>query len=167
MGGIISKGKDKPPQRNQSKQPQAQSQTTHAQPSAQHNHQPQPKLITKLELAELLLQLYPDENVTSATSSPQLLLLDVRDPSEFNSTTLPAIHTSAKNIPLNSIQHAFEHFTEEEFEKQFGWKKPDKTDSIICYCRGGNRAGRAVAILEQLGYKNVQLYKGSASEWWK
>ncbi|KAG2381250.1 hypothetical protein C9374_006239 [Naegleria lovaniensis] len=37
---------------------------------------------------------------------------------------------------------------------------------IIVYCKLGGRAEKAAQLLDDLGFKNVFCYKGSANEWW-
>jgi rhodanese-related sulfurtransferase len=44
-------------------------------------------------------------------------------------------------------------------------EEPRKDDEIIVYCRSGRRSEVAGQHLQQLGYKRVFNYKGSALEW--
>ncbi|KAF0974489.1 hypothetical protein FDP41_006521 [Naegleria fowleri] len=112
------------------------------------------KLITKQELSSLL-----------QTNPSHVVLLDVREPSEYTSSDLPAIHSSAHNIPINTLKEAF-HLNDTEFKNKYGFEKPKPTDSIVCYCKLGGRAQKATDTLAELGYENVRCFKGSASEWW-
>ncbi|EFC49181.1 predicted protein [Naegleria gruberi] len=110
--------------------------------------------ITKTQVQSLLGNLPTD-----------LVLLDVREHSEYTSTDLPAIHNSAINVPVATVKNVFE-LSDEEFEKQVGKKKPSKNDQIVTYCKLGGRAQKAADQLVELGYTNVHCFKGSASEWY-
>ncbi len=65
------------------------------------------------------------------------LLVDVRTPSEFKSGSVPG----AINIPLSDIGNELEKFKNKE--------------SIIVFCRSGNRSSQAKSILERNGIGNV------------
>ncbi len=67
------------------------------------------------------------------------LLVDVRNPHEFNSGHLPG----AKLIPLNQIATRI---------NEFG---VDKSRPIVVYCKSGGRAGKAEKTLRANGYLNV------------
>ncbi len=41
----------------------------------------------------------------------------------------------------------------------------DKSKSVICYCGGGIAASLDLFVLHQLGYRNLNLYDASMSEW--
>ncbi|KAG2375239.1 hypothetical protein C9374_009862 [Naegleria lovaniensis] len=112
------------------------------------------KQITKQELSSLL-----------ETDHSQIVLLDVREPSEYTSSDFPSIHSSAHNIPINTLKEAF-HLDEHEFKNKYGFEKPKTDATIVCYCKLGGRAQKATDALAELGYHDVRCYKGSASEWW-
>ena len=64
-------------------------------------------------------------------------MVDVRTAAEFSEGSIPG----AVNIPLNEVEARVK-----EFEG-----KP----SVIVFCKSGNRSGKAKAILEDHGIKNV------------
>ncbi|MFT3979217.1 MAG: rhodanese-like domain-containing protein [Ferruginibacter sp.] len=64
-------------------------------------------------------------------------LVDVRTPAEFSGGSVQA----AVNIPLDKIPGQLLQFS--------------KKDSIIVFCRSGNRSRIAKTILEQNGFQNV------------
>ncbi|HNW28911.1 MAG TPA: rhodanese-like domain-containing protein [Spirochaetota bacterium] len=66
------------------------------------------------------------------------LIVDVRTPAEF----ARGHYRNAINVPLADIENSF---------AMFG----DRNRLIVVYCRTGNRSGKARAILEKHGYKNV------------
>ncbi len=73
-------------------------------------------------------------------ASPEVVILDVRTPSEFSSAHLKG----AINIDvLNS-----------DFKDQV--QKLDKNRTYKLYCRSGNRSGQALQLMRSLGFKNVE-----------
>lgn len=74
------------------------------------------------------------------------LLLDVREPSEYDMANL-----GGKLIPIAQL--------------------PDRLDElnpgqlIIVHCKGGGRSSRAVAFLQSQGFVNVKNLKGGITAW--
>jgi rhodanese-related sulfurtransferase len=79
------------------------------------------------------------------TSNGQLI--DVRTSEEFTSNHAQG----ALNVPLSDIQSG-------------KVAKIDKSKPIYLYCRSGNRAGEAKALLEKAGYKDVTNI-GGLDDW--
>ncbi|MEO5952718.1 MAG: rhodanese-like domain-containing protein, partial [Chloroflexia bacterium] len=76
-----------------------------------------------------------------------LVLLDVRETHEWDIVHLD----NAKLIPVNSIaQHANELST---------------ADDIVIYCKTGVRSARALAQLQQLGFRKLWNLKGGITSW--
>ncbi|KAG0368176.1 Rhodanese-like domain-containing protein [Gamsiella multidivaricata] len=88
-------------------------------------------------------------------------LIDVRDPNE---TALGIIPT-AKLIPLGSLNKALVSLSDLEFENEYGFKRFDKDDEVIFYCRSGRRSRLAFGQAKELGYTRVRHYPGSWIEW--
>lgn len=87
------------------------------------------------------------------------VLIDVRNPEELQHGMIP----TARNIPLQEIEHAFD-LSDEEFNSKYSFVKPKKDDNIIFYCRTGGRSNRAAKILLDKGF-NAKNYKGSIWDW--
>ncbi|KAI9931794.1 hypothetical protein ASPWEDRAFT_169364 [Aspergillus wentii DTO 134E9] len=110
-----------------------------------------------------------DPNAASPPATPQknLILVDVREPAELNST---GIIPSAVSVPLASQPDAF-FLTPDEFETRFGYPKPgaeeDQTQEIVFYCKAGVRARAAAQLAVQAGYDPAKLgvYDGSWLDW--
>ena len=68
-----------------------------------------------------------------------VILLDVRTPAEHEEVHIPG----STLLPVDDIQ------------AQAGTLLPDKTATIIVYCRSGNRSQVASKQLLDMGYKNV------------
>ncbi|KAK9737837.1 Rhodanese-like domain [Popillia japonica] len=102
--------------------------------------------------------------VNKLKDDKEVLLVDVRDPKEIEETGLIP---GAINIPLNTLENALKNVTPEEFLTRYNREKPEMDTALIFSCRSGNRAGRALTIASNLGYKNVKNYTGGWLDWEK
>ncbi len=79
----------------------------------------------------------------------RLLLIDVREESEFSRGRIPgAVHLGKGVI-------------ERDVETQF----PDTTAELVLYCGGGYRSALAADNLQKMGYSNVWSMDGGFREW--
>jgi rhodanese-related sulfurtransferase len=54
---------------------------------------------------------------------------------------------------VSKVEEAFsDEFSDEEFEKLFDRKKPNKEDYLIFTCRTGNRSNQAIQKILPFGY---------------
>ncbi len=74
-------------------------------------------------------------SITQNTTST--FLVDVRTPEEYSTGSVP----NAVNIPLDTIEDRIQEFKNK--------------DSIVVFCRSGNRSSQAQHILEQYGITHV------------
>jgi rhodanese-related sulfurtransferase len=79
----------------------------------------------------------------------QLLLIDVREESEFARDHLPGARHLGKGIIERDIESAV----------------PDTAAEIILYCGGGYRSALAAANLQRMGYGNVISMDGGIRSW--
>ena len=80
-------------------------------------------------------------------SVPNALLVDVRNPSEYDGGHIPG----ARNFALSRIlQEAEGEFT-------------DKSQPLYIYCQSGARSARAGKLLDLMGYESVTDLGGIAS----
>ena len=77
-----------------------------------------------------------------------LLVIDVREPHEYDEFNI-----GAKNIPLANIPMTIADLEEH------------KQDEIIVHCRSGKRSATAQAIFTQAGFANVRNLVGGMLEW--
>lgn len=112
--------------------------------------------------SEIPIAKYEEIKVLSKNATKKLLV-DVREPKELNETgRIP----NSINIPLATVGEALsENTNDEQFQKKFGCKKPDKDTEVIFYCKIGVRSLKAAQEAQQLGFSNVKNYKGSWTEW--
>ena len=86
------------------------------------------------------------------TDNPDAIIVDVRNPDEWNATGVPKVPQGVKLIPLPEFQQR----APQELPK-------DKTIYIIC--NSGNRSRVASDILIGLGYKSVVNIDGGIQAW--
>ena len=99
----------------------------------------------------------------ATTPSPGRILIDVREPSEIESTgNIPG----AKNMPMNSAPDGL-FLPAEEFEEKFGWSKPKSDAELVFYCKAGVRSRAAAGMARMAGWKNVSESPGSWDKWVK
>ncbi|KAF1913017.1 Rhodanese-like domain-containing protein [Ampelomyces quisqualis] len=94
---------------------------------------------------------------TPASSS---LLIDVREPHEFDKNSIP----TAINIPITSQPEAL-LLDEEDFLDRFGFAKPPLNKEVVFFCKAGVRSRAAAEIARHAGYENVAEYRGSFLDW--
>ena len=78
---------------------------------------------------------------------PNALLVDVRNPSEYDGGHIPGAYNFALSRILNEAEAEF----------------PDKSVPLYVYCQSGVRSARAGKLLELLGYESVTDLGGIAS----
>ena len=77
------------------------------------------------------------------------IIIDVRTPQEFNEGYIE----NAVNIDFYS----------ETFKEDLD--KLDKNKTYFIYCRSGNRSGRAMPIMKELGFKEVYNLSAGIKDW--
>ena len=80
-------------------------------------------------------------------SVPNALLVDVRNPAEYNGGHIPGSINFAMSRILQEAEEAF----------------PDKAQPLYVYCQSGARSARAGKLLDLLGYEAVTDLGGIAS----
>ena len=91
---------------------------------------------------------YDEIKKLSQQDHPDLVLVDVREPDEYNAGYIP----TAINIPYKSSPGAL-GLDAEEFEEAFGFKKPSNEKELIFYCLGGVRSTAAENLAATFGYQ--------------
>ena len=77
-------------------------------------------------------------------SVPKALLVDVRNPAEYNGGHIPGSINFAMSRILQEAEEAF----------------PDKAQPLYVYCQSGARSGQATSMIKEMGYKNVKNIGG-------
>ena len=81
-------------------------------------------------------------------NDPDLILIDVREPAEFEEAPVP----KAINIPRGFLEFKINEVC------------PEDDGPILLHCRTGGRAVLAAKTLAEMGYKNVAAYQGTVDE---
>lgn len=80
----------------------------------------------------------------------EIQLVDVRTPEEYNKGSLPG----AKNI---------DYLNPDLWEQSF--EKFDKNKPIYIFCQSGNRSGKSIKLLEEMGFKEIYDMEGGYNKW--
>ncbi len=89
----------------------------------------------------------PQEMKSRLSLTPNLLLLDVREPHELQISAIKG----AKNIPLGEVAHRMSEL--------------DSAEEMIVFCKRGSRSARAIEILASAGFKKMKNLKGGINAW--
>ena len=85
------------------------------------------------------------------------LLLDIREPYEFN-----AMHIKGSlNVPRGILETACEYDYEETVPELVAAREKD----IVVICRSGNRSLLAGLVMQQLGYESISSLKTGLRGW--
>ncbi len=82
-------------------------------------------------------------------ASPDLCLIDVREPDEWDDVHIPGAY----------------HIPKDELPSRIELKAPNHSQPIYLYCRGGVRSFQAAHCLLEMGYRNVYSVEGGIVEW--
>src|SRR3954467_8498553 len=85
----------------------------------------------------------------AAAAQPDTVVLDVREPDEYDQGALPG----ALHIPRGHL------------ESQIEARLPDHEAPVVVYCAGGVRSAFAAKTLEELGYRDVVSMAGGFGKW--
>jgi rhodanese-related sulfurtransferase len=89
------------------------------------------------------------QDAASALKRGDALLIDVRDPDEWQEDHIPG----AKNFSRGTVELEIEEAV------------PDLSTPIITHCGGGGRSALAAESLQRMGYKNVKSMAGGFKAW--
>jgi rhodanese-related sulfurtransferase len=85
---------------------------------------------------------------TKMDAGDKFRLIDVREPSEHRTASIP----SAELNPLGQIA-------------QWAQQLPDKSEEIILHCHHGMRSERACQFLAAQGFTNLKNLSGGIDDW--
>ena len=94
-----------------------------------------------------LPEISPQELKQKLDDNDAVLLLDVREPSEYDIVHLE----TARLIPLNTLPHHVDDLPSDQ--------------EIIVYCHHGQRSLYAVAYLQQNGFNEAKNLVGGIDQW--
>lgn len=102
-------------------------------------------------------EIFPWDLPKVIEDDPSLLLLDIREPYEFD-----ALHiNNSINVPRGILETACDYGYEETVPELV--KARDK--AIIVICRSGNRSVLAAYVMQLMGYQSVKSLKTGVKGW--
>ena len=94
-----------------------------------------------------ILEISPQELKKKLDTDASVLLLDVREQSEYDIVHLQG----ARLIPLNTLPHHIDSIPAEQ--------------EIVVYCHHGTRSLYAIAYLHQNGFRDAKNLTGGIDQW--
>ncbi len=112
---------------------------------------------------------HPDARATAEwiienAHRPNVLLLDVRTPDEYNLGHIPGAVNLPYDTSLDLHTQMFKDADSLRAQLQAVGVTPDK--EIVTYCAAGSRSAHMFATLVLLGYPHVRNYDGSMTDWY-
>jgi sulfur-carrier protein adenylyltransferase/sulfurtransferase len=99
---------------------------------------------TKAQIREI-----DTETAETSRSVPGTVVLDVREPDEYEQGALPG----ALHIPRGQLESGIES------------RVPEKDTPVVIYCAGGTRSAFAAKTMAELGYTDVVSVMGGFNKW--
>lgn len=100
------------------------------------------------EAKQRIREVTPQQVNERLSRGEKFVLLDVREPNEWNLGRVPgAIH-----IPRGIMETSIEQRVPRDAE-------------VVIYCASGNRSALAADTLQQMGYKDVSSLRGGFKDW--
>ena len=109
------------------------------------------------ESAKNVTEIFPWDLEERLTKNPSLILLDIREPYEFD-----AMHIKdSLNVPRGVLETACEW----DYEETVADLVNARDKEVIVACRSGNRSIFACEVMQKLGYSNVVSLKTGLRGW--
>lgn len=109
------------------------------------------------EALEHVEEIFPWDLADTLQKNPGPILLDVREPYEFD-----AMHIQgALNVPRGILETACEYNYEETVPELVEAREQE----IVVICRSGKRSVLVAEVMQQMGYRNVKSLKTGMRGW--
>ncbi len=109
------------------------------------------------ESAKNVTEIFPWDLEERFDENPSLLLLDIREPYEFE-----AMHIKGSlNVPRGVLETACEW----DYEETVALLVQARDKEVIVACRSGNRSVFVCEVMQKLGYENVVSLKTGLRGW--
>ena len=109
------------------------------------------------EALKTVNELFPWDLQVELQNNPDLLLLDIREPYEFD-----AMHIEdAINVPRGILETACDYNYEETLPELVEARERD----IVVICRSGKRSVLAADVMQQMGYRKTRSLKTGMLGW--
>lgn len=104
-----------------------------------------------------ITEIFPWDLEERFNDNPSLLLLDIREPYEFE-----AMHIkNSLNVPRGVLETACEW----DYEETIAQLVESRDKEIVVACRSGNRSVFVCEVMQKMGYKNVVSLKTGLRGW--
>ena len=100
------------------------------------------------EAKQRIREVTPQQVNERLSRGDKFVLLDVREPNEWNLGRVPG----AVHIPRGIMETSIEARVPRDAE-------------VVIYCAGGNRSALAADTLQEMGYTNVSSMSGGFKDW--
>jgi len=104
-----------------------------------------------------ITEISPEELKAKLDAKVDLLLVDVRESSEFEHGRIPGAHL----VPRGIIEAA----ADTSYPKHYPPLSGARNQQIVVYCATSGRSAMAAAVLQMMGYKNVLNLAGGYARW--
>ncbi len=104
-----------------------------------------------------ITELTPAELKAKMDAREDLLLIDVREPSEFEHGHIGGAHL----VPRGIIEAA----ADTSYPKHYPPLSGAREQQIALYCATGGRSAMAAAVLQMMGFRNVLNLAGGFARW--
>ncbi len=109
------------------------------------------------EALQRVEELFPWDLEEETSNNPELMLLDIREPDEYD-----AMHIQgALNVPRGILETSCEFDYEETVPELASARERE----IVVICRSGKRSALAADVMQQLGFKKVKSLKTGMRGW--
>jgi len=109
------------------------------------------------ESLEHVEELFPWDLAEKLQSGADLLLVDIREPYEYDAMRIEG----ALNVPRGILETACEY----DYEETVPELADARDREIVLICRSGKRSVLAADVMQQMGYKDVKSLKTGMRGW--
>ena len=109
------------------------------------------------ETAEKITEIMPWDLEEKLESNTPPLLIDIREPSEFEALRI----NHSINVPRGILETSCEYDYEETIPELVEAREKD----VVVICRSGNRSVFGAHVMQLMGYKNVSSLKSGLRGW--
>lgn len=109
------------------------------------------------ECLETVEEVFPWDLEEELQSGDKPLILDIREPEEFNAMRIK----DSINVPRGILEQSCEW----DYEETVPELVQSRDKPIVLVCRSGNRSVLAAYTMQQMGYENVKSLKTGLKGW--
>jgi rhodanese-related sulfurtransferase len=109
------------------------------------------------ELSGKVEEIFPWELIEELKTDPELLLLDIRCPHEYEAANI----SNSINVPRGILEIAVDFGYEETMPQLVN----SRQKRVVVICRSGNRSMLASHTLKRMGYENVASLRTGIRGW--